>query len=71
MYYSHSQARVSCTLTGTGQSALNVPLLGGAAAGVSVVVVVVVIIVVFAFMKRSRFNVFHSTVPDRSVLNER
>ena len=73
MYYSHSQARVSCTQTGTGHSAPNGPLIGGVAAGVSVVVVVVVvvIIVVFALMKRSRFNMFHITVADRSVLIER
>ena len=71
MYYSQSQARVSCTQTGTGHSAPNGPLIGGVAAGVSVVVVVVVIIVVFALMKRSRFNMFHITVADRSVLIER
>ena len=70
MYYSHSQARVACTQTGTGQSAVNIPLIVGVAAGVSVVVVVIVVIIV-VFMKRSRFNVFHSTVADRSVLIER
>ena len=61
---------MSCTQTETGQTALNVPLIGGVVAGVIVVVVVVVIIVVFVFMKRSRFNLFHSTVADRSVLTE-
>ena len=52
---------------------MNVPLIVGVAVGVSVavIVVVVVVVIIVVFMKRSRFNVFHSTVADRSVLIER
>ena len=50
---------------------MNVPLIVGVAVGVSVAVVVVVVVIIVVFIKRSRFNVFHSTVADRSVLIER